>query len=99
MLYSAAQTHSTKTICNRLPAVSCRAQKYYTRLYSAQLMYAVCLLRTAKPKEALTVFKDCINSNSDTASLLMACSVGIMLKDNFAGEVLEILAGKNKTND
>ncbi|WP_415714501.1 glycosyltransferase family 2 protein [Maridesulfovibrio sp.] len=73
-----------------------QAQKYYTRLYSAQLMYAVCLLRTAKPKEALSVFKDCINSNSDTASLLMACSVGIMLKDNFAGEVLEILAGRTK---
>lgn len=69
-----------------------QARKYYTELYSAQIMYAVCLLRLSEPQEALKVFKDCINRDSDIASLLMACSVSIALEDRFAGELLDMLA-------
>ncbi|NDV26832.1 glycosyltransferase [Desulfovibrio sp. JC010] len=68
-----------------------QAGKYYTKLPTAQLMYAVCLLRLSNPQEALAVFKDCITHDSDTASLLMACSVSMMLKDKFANETLTIL--------
>ncbi|WP_320007201.1 glycosyltransferase family 2 protein [Maridesulfovibrio sp.] len=72
------------------------AHKYYTPLYTAQIMYAVCLLRLAHPVEALRVFKDCINRDSDIASLFMACSVSIALKDKFAAELLDRLVALKK---
>ena len=76
------------------------AQKYYTDLYTAQIMYAVCLLRLSQPVEALKVFKDCINRDSDIACLFMACSVSIALKDKFAAEMLDRLeALKNQLNE
>jgi len=52
------------------------------------------------PQEALKVFKDCINRDSDIASLLMACSVSIALKNKFAGALLDMLAAsKTQMNE
>lgn len=74
-----------------------QAQKLYTELNSAQLMYAVCLLRLSKPMDALKVFKDCIDGSSDIAYLLMAFSVSLMLKDAFSKDVMNMLASRKKT--